>query len=241
MTMGFFDLPSPLFRWIDALMTPLPLAGRLVVWALVASALSMWLYKVLSPQKKLVATEQAALAARQRLNAYDGEFDGAWPLIAGVFRTAGRRLWLALPPALVASVPIIALIVWISNDYGYRFPADGEPVATQTRPAEFDAAFVQREGAVPHVAIRPAGENALSEVPMPAPSPVIEKHRWWNVLIANPAGYLPDAGPVERIEVALPSHEVVPFGPSWVRGWEVLFFSLFLVFSLVIKRVGKIA
>ncbi len=87
----------------------------------------------------------------------------------------------------------------------------------------------------------PAQAFASSDVPLAAPVPVIEKHRWWNWLIANPTGYLPADAPVERVEVRLPALEVVPFGPSWMRGWEALFFALFLAFSLVIKKVGKIS
>ena len=80
-----------------------------------------------------------------------------------------------------------------------------------------------------------------SDVPLARPVPVVEKRHWWNALIGNPAGYLPEAGPVERIELSLPAVEVLPFGPSWLRGWEVLFFTLLVAFSLIIKKVGKIA
>ncbi|MDP1625701.1 hypothetical protein [Parvibaculum sp.] len=234
--MGFFDLPSPLFRLLDMPLAPLPPAFRLVVWALVASLLSMWLYKILSPQKKLVETEAAALAARRELNAYDGEFDGAWPLISRVFRTAGKRLWLALPPAVAASLPVLALLVWISNDYGYRFPQEGEAVTAEARPGAFDARMMERR-----VVVRAADGEIVSDVPLARPVPVVEKRHWWNALIGNPAGYLPEAGPVERIELSLPAVEVLPFGPSWLRGWEVLFFTLLVAFSLIIKKVGKIA
>lgn len=241
MSMGLFDLPSPVFRAIEALLSPLPPAVRLVLWAMVAAGLSMWLYKLLSPQLKLAETEAAALDARRELNAFDGEFDEAWPLIARVFRTAGARVWLALPPALLASLPIVALIVWLSNDYGYRFPPESEPAAAQAAPGNYEAAMVANGTADRRIVVREAQGNVVSDVPMPAPVPVIEKRRWWNVLIGNPAGYLPDAGPVERVRIELPTIEVVPFGPDWARGWEVLFFTLFLAFSLIIKKAGKIS
>jgi len=240
--MGLFDLPAPVFRLFDALLSPLPAAARLVVWALIGAALSMWLYKILSPQQKLAETEAAALAARRELNAYDGEFDGAWPLIARVFRTAGSRLWLSLPPAVAASLPLLALVVWLYADYGYRFPNADETTATHTRPGGYEASLVPHQSDVGRrVVIREAGGGIVSEVPFKAPVPVIEKHRWWNLLIANPAGYLPDAAPVERVEIALPGREVLPLGPGWLRGWEVLFFTLLVAFSLIVKKIGRIA
>lgn len=241
MTMGLFDLPAPLFRAVEVLFEPLPPAVRLLLWALAAAALSMWLYKLLSPQKKLAAAEAEALAARRELNDFDGELDDAWPMIARMFRAAGSRLWLALPPALVASLPIVALIVWLSNDYGYRFPPEDTHAPAEAAPAGFHAAVVGNEATQRRVVVREAEGNIVSDVPMKAPVPVIEKHRWWNWLIANPAGYLPASVPVERVEISLPAFEVLPFGPSWARGWEVLFFALFLAFSLIIKKAGKIA
>jgi hypothetical protein len=241
MAMGLFDLPAPLFRLLDALLSPLPAAARLVVWALAGAALSMWLYKLLSPQRKLVETEAAALAARHELNAYDGEFDGARPLIARVFRTAGKRLWLALPPAVAASLPLLALVVWLHADYGYRFPQEGEAAAARAQPDGYEASLVQRDNDGHRVVVRAPGGDVVSDVPLSAPVPVIEKRLWWNVLIGNPSGYLPAAGPVDRVEVALPGREILPVGPGWLRGWDVFFFAFLVAFSLIIRKAGRIA
>lgn len=239
--MGLFDLPAPVFRGVEALMSPLPAAVRLIVWAMVAAALSMWFYKLLSPQKRLADAEAEALAARRELNAFDGDMDEAWPLIARMFRSAWSRVALALPSALLASLPIIALIVWLSNDYGYRFPGESEHAPATAAPIGYQAAVVARGDEGRRVVVRAPEGDIISEVAMDAPVPVIEKRRWWNWLIANPAGYLPEGVPVDRVEVALPALEVLPVGPSWLRGWEVPFFGLFLLFSLVIKKAGRIA
>ncbi len=178
---------------------------------------------LLSPQKKLAEAEAEALAARRELNAFDGEMDEAWPMISRMFRAAGSRLWLALPPALLASLPIVALIVWLSNDYGYRFPAENVHVPAEAAPARYHAAVTGAGDQDRRVLVREPEGEIVSDVPLAAPVPVIEKHRWWNWLIANPTGYLPADAPVERVEVRLPALEVVPFGPSWMRGWEALF------------------
>lgn len=141
-----------------------------------------------------------------------------------------------MPPALAASLPVLALIVWISNDYGYRFPAEGEDVSAEARPNGFEAAMVERR-----VIVRSSEGDIVSDLALPRPTPVVEKYRWWNVLIGNPSGYLPDDGPVESVELSMPKVEVFSFGPSWFRGWEVLFFTFVIAFSLIIKKVGKIA
>lgn len=241
MNAGLFDLPGPLFRAADLALSPLPAAARLVLWALFAAAVSMWLYKLLSPQRKLAAAETEALEARHELNDFEGEMDEAWPLIARMLKASGRRLRLALLPALIASFPIVALIVWLSNDYGYRYPEPWEETAIRTTPAGFDATLDGGEGEAREILLGAAEDEPQARIPFPAPVPIIEEYKWWNWLIANPAGYLPETSPVERIEIALPQVEIQPYGPSWARGWELLFFCFFLVFSLIIKRAGKIA
>jgi hypothetical protein len=63
---------------------------------------------------------------------------------------------------------------------------------------------------------------------------------WWNRLIGNPLGYLPDDGPVERIDIDLPPRHVLSVGPEWVRTWLMPFFGALLVTSLLIKIVFRI-
>ena len=48
----------------------------------------------------------------------------------------------------------------------------------------------------------PAG-HVISTIPWAAPIATIHKRQWWNVLVGNPAGYLPDDAGVERIEPEL--------------------------------------
>ncbi len=73
------------------------------------------------------------------------------------------------------------------------------------------------------------------ELPPQAPTPVLHKRQWWNALIANPAGYLPEDAPVESLRLGLPSHEILPLGPDWMRGWLFTYFVLLIDASLGFK------
>ena len=54
LSVGLFDLPAPLFAWLDGLLSGLaPPTLRLVLWGLVAAALSMGIYWLLSPQERI--------------------------------------------------------------------------------------------------------------------------------------------------------------------------------------------
>jgi hypothetical protein len=65
--------------------------------------------------------------------------------------------------------------------------------------------------------------------------PMLHKHQWWNVLIGNPAGYLPDQLGVKRVDLDLPPKVYLPFGPTWLHGWEAVFFAGLFVTALAIK------
>ena len=82
--------------------------------------------------------------------------------------------------------------------------------------------------------------QVLLELPMEKPIPVIHKKRWWNLLMANPIGYLPDDASVDVVEIGLTPQEFLPFGPDWIRGWMFTFFTLFLLSSIVFKLLFKI-
>src|SRR3546814_19779777 len=68
----------------------------------------------------------------------------------------------------------------------------------------------------------------------------LHKEQWWNVLIANPLGYLAADSPLELVEIALPRREVLPFGPWWLRTWEFVFFTTLVAASLAIKLLFRL-
>ena len=80
----------------------------------------------------------------------------------------------------------------------------------------------------------------MTDVPVVSPAPVIEKWRWWNALIGNPAGYLADGLPIDRIEIGLPRRQILSFGPAWMRGWEITFFGSLMLFALSFKMLRRV-
>src|SRR5688500_20323135 len=80
--MGLLDLPAPLFDFVDrSLLGALPPLARLILWAIAGAAVSLTLYRWLSPQRRIAAAKAAALDARRRLNAHDGDLESALPLM----------------------------------------------------------------------------------------------------------------------------------------------------------------
>jgi hypothetical protein len=245
---GLFDLPAPLFAWIDGALgglAPAPL--RLTLWALIAAVVSMGLYVLLSPQRRIARAKADASAARAALDAFDGDFADAWPLIGNVLATAFRQLGLVTWPALLSSLPVLALLAWVSTAYGYAFPANGAAVAIQTVPQELEARLEtvpSTSGAASkprhQIVITDQTGQVVDRVAWQAPVPTIHKREWWNALLGNPGGYLPDDGPLERIDLNIPAEAYLPFGPAWAKPWYVLFFGVLLAASLAIKVAARI-
>ena len=254
METGIFDIPAPLLTWADlALGHVLPVSVRLVLWAVLAGAASMVLYWLVSPQAKLQQAKQDVAAARRALAAYDGAFEGIWPVMGRSLSTSFRHLGLAFGPALLGSLPVLVLMGWMAGHYGYELPAAGEPVRIYVEPPDWELTWrhgAPVAGAGPWILIWPAPDQTVSftdesgqtmlTLPLSKPVPVIHKRAWWNVFFANPLGSLPADAPVELIGIELRPQVFLPFGPGWMRGWEVPFILAILAASVAVKILFRI-
>lgn len=268
MDRGLLDWPGMVLGAINQpLVSILPEPLVLAFWALVSSWLTMWVYRRFSNQDEMAALKPRIKAVQKKLSNYDGEFSGLKPLIRENFSLAGRQLLLALGPALLAGVPVLFVLVWISNAYGVTQPQSGteievRAIAEENRPisgwrwhgtmAEPIPSENERDnerGRAWRVAwpgpessatlITERGEDVI-EVPPAQPAPVVHKRQWWNALIGNPAGYFEPESPAEAVYLDLPKKEMLPFGPAWMRGWEFLYFVLLIIGSLGFKFYWRI-
>jgi predicted AlkP superfamily phosphohydrolase/phosphomutase len=257
---GVFDFASPLFTGIDRLMSGwLPDLGRLSFWGLLAAFASMALYRLTSNQARLAANKKEVAALQHRLRGFDGPISALWPLLGRNFALAGRQLWLTLLPTLIATVPVIFILAWVSNAFDARAPEVGDTIEIEAisgdgRPLpplqwRGDGEVLGKRDGVWSVAW-PTDERPLELVdsdgtvlltlPVAAPVGTVHQRRWWNVLVGNPAGYLPAPGDVDVVELGLPRSEFLPFGPGWLRGWMGYFFGVIIVLSLALKFLWRL-
>lgn len=246
--MGFFDLANPLLDAMDGWMAAVPAAVRLAVWAAIGAIVSMGLYRLTSRQDRMAELKPQIREAQKALSNFDGELNEVWPLMRRQMGLNFRQLGLATGPALLASIPLLFVLVWLSNRYDLVDPAVGQQIplsvsndAPLSAPGlsesngEYTLAWPSSPVTVSHQA------TALFTIdPESALATVVHKKQWYNALIGNPMGYLPDAASVELVTLDLDSVEYLGFGPGWMRGWEMLFLSLLFAFSLAIKFAWKI-
>jgi hypothetical protein len=112
-----FAYTDPLVGAVDGWMGGLPAFVRLLVWGAATGALSMGLYALLSPQRRLAELKEQVRAVRVQLNGYDGEFAGAMPLLRRQITLSLRHLGLTIGPALVAAAPMLAVLAWAAGRF----------------------------------------------------------------------------------------------------------------------------
>ena len=255
--MGLFDLPGPLFGLIDgALDSVLPDVLRLALWGVLAGWLTMLVYRRLSNQEKIQALKSEQKTQQKEIAEFDGEMSELFPLIRHTLGLGMRQLGLSLGPALLATIPILFLLVWVAGHFGHELPAAGDRVAitlpnAQQTISDFD--WQPRTG----ITVNEAGWEAtwptatsplqllesgqvLLQLPVAEAIPVIHKKRWWNSLMANPIGYLPDNASVDVVELGFTPQVFLPFGPGWMSGWMFTFFTTFLLSSIAFKLLLRI-
>ena len=238
MRMGLLDAPAPLFTWLDDhLAALLPPLLRLLLWGAAAGVVSMLLYRAISPQAAIARGKAELLTARRELDRYDGSFEGAWPLMRRLLHVALRQVGRTGWPGLIASVPVLFVLVWLSNAYGYAFPPSGSAPQIDTMPTQYDTRWVDEP--TPRILVNQGG-RLLADVRLDQPVPVVHKPRWWNFLLGNPAGYLPEDAAVDSIRIDLPAKHYLAFGPDWMRGWAPSFFVALVIASLALKVLARI-
>ncbi|MDA3921383.1 MAG: hypothetical protein PF501_12000 [Salinisphaera sp.] len=239
--MGALDLLSPVFSIVDETMAfVLPATIRLMVWAAVLAVGTMLLYKVLSPQAKIGVAKRDAREARRKLNTFDGEFADAGPLIRNQFVTAFRHIGLVVPGTIIAILPLLCFLVWADNHFDYRLPANEQPPAISTEPANpSDAGIGWQAGHPP--ALTTTSKNGDHNIyKLTEPVTVITKASFWNWIVGNPLGYLPDDSPIDAVHIALPEREFIPVGPGWIRGWLGIFMPVMFIVSLLMFKWARI-
>lgn len=253
--MGLFDLLAPVLGAIDNTLSGfLPGALRLALWGVLAGWLTMLLYRKLSRQEAISELKARQKVLQEEIAKFDGEMSDLMPRIKEAFSLGFKQLGLAIGPALLATIPILFIVVWVATQFVYEPPQAGAEVSVTAEPDRGDlnwsanaAAQVSEDGwsvqwpAEGEEITLGAADKPVLTLSDEELHGIIHKKLWWNTLIGNPAGYLPADSGVEAVHIALPERSYLPFGPDWVRGWMFLFFGTFLLASIAFKFILRIA
>ncbi|MPZ56005.1 MAG: hypothetical protein GEU91_05775 [Rhizobiales bacterium] len=239
--MGLLDLPSWVFSWTDATLAGLlPAGARIVLWGSVGAVVSLGLYWLVSPQQRMARIAAAERGLKRTMWDENAAIDEGFAAARELVRLALARLGLVLVPVLIAALPVLSLAAWLHTQYGFALPPPGQVASVKAEPHTAQVRWVAAGAAPARVEVLDGQGFILQSVPVLVPVPIIHKRAWWNVLIGNPLGYLPNDSPVDGIEIGLPKQQYLSVGPDWIRGWEALFFAALLAGSLLLKSVLRI-
>ena len=253
MTMGLLDLPAPLLDAMDnaAADLRLPALLRILIYACVCAWFGMRVYRRFSDQPRLQALRTEIGTVQRALAQHDGGFAELGALIRRNLSLTLRQLGLTLAPALLASLPLLLVLPWLSNRFDYESPAPGTFVSVCVQPPSAAATLhwptaqtTMHESGCWQLIWPKTGEIAaltnvdgvvLHPFGSPAHSAFVYKYTKYNWVIGNPDGYLPTTGAAVRLAVTLRPREVFPFGPAWLRSWEIWYFGMLVLVSLALK------
>lgn len=253
--MGLFDLLAPVLGAIDSVLSGfLPGGLRLALWGVLAGWLTMLLYRKLSRQEAISELKDRQKILQQEIAKFDGEMSELMPRIKEAFALGFKQLGLAIGPAILATIPILFIVVWVATQFVYQAPQAGEQVSATAEPergnliwsANASAELTEEGWQIQWPAEGEALTLSADSKPVLTLSDeelhgIIHKKVWWNALIGNPAGYLEEGSKVEAVHIALPERTYLGFGPGWMRGWMFLFFGTFLLASVAFKFLLRIA
>lgn len=255
-----FDLLSPALAALDGVLRDsLALAPvfRIAVFAALGSVASMFLFKKMSNQAELAVLKQEIKAVQKALIDLHRQQGGLRKILLQNLRLTGRQLWLSFWPALLASIPLLFLLAFSSNQFGFE-AAQAEsrvyvtPIELPNSPAEYEwlgvnAQWDARKKAWTFYPLAPGqtatlmlGDRQQLRLPSAVPTGVMHSKRWWNFLLANPAGYLDASATIGRVEFNTPTQVIINWGPKWMRGWLFAFLLFLVLFSVAIKVAWKI-
>lgn len=255
--LSLFDLLSPVLARVDDVMRDsLSLAPvwRIAVFAALGSVASMLLIKKLSNQDELATLKLQIKTVQKELL---GEQRGLKKVLRQNLALTGKQLWLSFWPALLASIPIIFLLAFCSNQFGVEAASPGArvyvtPIGLEHSPADYrwqgvnaqwDArkkAWTFYQAVAGKTATLMLGAQQQLSLPTAVPASTVHRRFWWNYLLANPAGYLDANASIARFEINAPPQIIVDWGPGWMRGWLFAFMVFLVLFSVAIKVAWKI-
>jgi hypothetical protein len=268
---GLLDLAFPALDALDAGLAAvaLPAWARLALYGALSGAVTMAVYRLVSDQAGIRALKARSRELQGRLRGAGDDLALTMRLTRENLAVSLRLLLRSLWPALAASLPVVAVIAWLATSWALPPPAPGTPVPLTPAPAGAALAAEPPGALLPPptpgpLAGGPAGGPAAAVLRWPAPdAPValkdatgavvyeglgarppaatLHKRVWWNALLGNPAGYLPEGAALEEVRLGLPGREVLPFGPGWARGYELTYFAAVVAVSLLLKVLFRIA
>jgi hypothetical protein len=247
--LAYYPLLTSIDTWLSAAISDI--GTRIAIWGLLSGALTIPIYWVLSPQNGIRDCKSASRRNRLELKDYDGEFSGAKGLLLKNVTLSFKLLGMVILPTLASSLPIVAMMLWLSGTMAEPAPESGAKVVLSVFPSSevlvADPADQMIQSEYGYIVTWPADGAKVSLLDRLGHTVSIlnserslatsQKNDWWTKLAGNSAPPIPRDSSIDAIEfvVICEGVEQGPFIP-----WEVLFIIAVMVSALSLKIGFKI-
>lgn len=247
---SFFGILAPVLDPANSVLAFLPDWLAISLWGVIAGLGSMFLYKRFSAQERLSEIVAETAAIKAELDATPTADPAYRRLMGQQMRLGGKRLWMSLGPALLSSLPVLFVAVWLDGAYGLSQPEPGKPVAILAE----DAAAIRVEGGqqlaagwlvswpLPGetLAITGADGETLLEIGDQTQPGVAAAPGIMRFLFGAPAGALPAGSPVESLIIETTPRDIAFANQVFPFQWTIPFFAALILASLGLKFALRI-
>lgn len=251
------NLVFPLLNGIDSILSFLPAFLRIFLYGLGCGAASILVYKWTSNQATIGGLKAESKALRDRL--MDPDLSAA-ELKQTIFRNTkvtGLLVGRVLGPSLLSAIPVLLVAGWLALFYAYEPPSPGAPVTAVPisvaegagdlvieagqieAPLKPDGASFEA-GPATEITVRNEQATFYTGAPFDPAMAGVGKRAWWNALLESETGYVAEDAPFEAVEFDLEPVVLVPGLPTWLAGWELVFFLAVFIAAIGLKVGLKI-
>ena len=240
--MSLFDLPAPAFNFLDHLMSmALPDIVRLILWAICATGLGIFLYRRLAQANHQTSPTASGSVA-------------VIPLIISTLPTLLIAVWLnnnfeyeiphpgekvkikfySLVPEKSATAPSKSTDKIAQDKTAQGKIAQDKKTPLKLRIDNYEKAWPNLNG---RLVFRDTGSETGAAFPASRIASVVTKRKWWNVFFGNPIGYIPDEFAIEKIKFEATPRKMISVNSYWASNWKLWFVLTLGVSYFLIMRI----
>ena len=241
-TSSLFGVLDPIWALLDSILSFVPPLGRVMIWGCLAGVASILLYKIVSPQKRLAILKDESDSLKRKIKGLAADDPAYKTVAATAIKVSLRRLYLSLVPAVISSLPVLFLVVYLDTEYGLSQPIPGEPVALLSDDAdvEFRVDRGQRfssgwvfdwPSAGEVVTVNDTTGEQILRIDRHSKPGIASKVGAMSLLFGAPAGQLAKQGTIERLVLQTPPRDLLIPNNIAPYQWTVPFFFSVIVAS----------
>ena len=159
-------------------------------------------------------------------------------LTLGAWKNDGdKKPSIEILPLVIATLPALFIITWVSNNFEYQVPETGSKVKFEIhsmvttdvgglksppmpRVDKFEKAWPLRSG---RLVFRDTGSSTGASLPASPAVRVVEKKNWRNALFGNPVGYIPKDFAIEKMMFDVQPRRMISSASYWISNWKLWF------------------